>query len=307
MPFVQLQLRRGTAAEWAASTAVLAEGEVGLETDTKLMKIGDGVKAWNALGYALVGPTGPTGSGGGGGGSQGPTGPTGAPSTVTGPTGPTGAGVTGPTGAPSTVTGPTGRTGPTGPTGPGFTGPTGAPSTVPGPTGPTGAGVTGATGPTGPAGGGGSMYQIKLYYTPTSNGSIANIYPSSLSTNLPSSFTVSLTNTSGPTTANSLQITNANVTTPSNYYKLFPISAFVTNAVGGSTVTAAAWESAPTYSSFSLGTNKFTNTGTSTLTCATQYSTGGIASGSVLTNATGGDGLPHLFVIINVMFDASII
>lgn len=41
--------RRGTAAEWAAANPILASGEIGFETDTKLMKMGDGVTAWNDL------------------------------------------------------------------------------------------------------------------------------------------------------------------------------------------------------------------------------------------------------------------
>lgn len=128
---IQIQLRRGTAAQWTAVAAntVLASGEPGLESDTGKIKMGDGANTWANLSYTIgsVGPTGPTG----------PTGLTGATG-VTGPTGPTGAtGVTGLTGP----TGPTGATGVTGPTGP--NGPTG-------PTGPTGAtGVTGATGATG--------------------------------------------------------------------------------------------------------------------------------------------------------------
>jgi hypothetical protein len=39
----------------------------------------------------------------------------------------------------------------------------------------------------------------------------------------------------------------------------------------------------------------------------TQYATAGIASGSVLTHNTGGDGLPHTFVRINLIFDSSIV
>ena len=150
MPFIQLQFRRDTASNWTTNNPILASGEMGIETDTGLFKIGDGTVRWNLLAYGgLQGPTGPTGSGTGGGGGTGytgPTGPTGSSSNVTGPTGPIGTGPTGVTGAASTTTGPTGRTGPTGSTG--LQGPTGAGSTV---TGPTGAGVTGATGPTGGA------------------------------------------------------------------------------------------------------------------------------------------------------------
>ena len=52
MPVVtQIQVRRGTAASWASANPVLAAGEWGYETDTKLYKIGDGTTAWNALVY----------------------------------------------------------------------------------------------------------------------------------------------------------------------------------------------------------------------------------------------------------------
>jgi hypothetical protein len=91
----RLQQRRDTAANWTANNPILAQGEIGLETDTDKWKMGNGSSAWTALAYAYTaGATGATG----------PTGPTGA----TGPTGPTGAtGVTGP--APATsVTGPSG-------------------------------------------------------------------------------------------------------------------------------------------------------------------------------------------------------
>lgn len=50
---VIIQLRRDTAADWTAANQVLAEGEVGLETDTGKKKIGDGVSAWTALNYEL--------------------------------------------------------------------------------------------------------------------------------------------------------------------------------------------------------------------------------------------------------------
>lgn len=48
----QIQLRRGTAAEWTAANPTLAQGEIGLEYDTNLFKIGTGTTAWNALGYS---------------------------------------------------------------------------------------------------------------------------------------------------------------------------------------------------------------------------------------------------------------
>lgn len=41
--------RRGTTAEWTASNEVLGDGEFGLDTDTNILKIGDGVTGWNEL------------------------------------------------------------------------------------------------------------------------------------------------------------------------------------------------------------------------------------------------------------------
>jgi hypothetical protein len=185
MPYIQLQLRRGTQTQWNSATGPLLQGELGFETDTKKLKVGDGTTRWTGLSYINVGSTGPSGVTGPTGalGNTGPTGPTG-PNGVTGVTGPRGelgnTGPTGPTGpigatgvtGPSGTTGPTGPMGVTGPTGPkgekgdtdgstGATGPTGA-SGATGPvgtTGPTGAsgvtgptGASGVTGPTGPSG-----------------------------------------------------------------------------------------------------------------------------------------------------------
>ncbi|NBO26575.1 MAG: hypothetical protein EBU96_07270, partial [Actinobacteria bacterium] len=50
----KIQLRRGTAAQWSSANPVLASGEVGVETDTKQFKIGDGTSLWNNLGYSAV-------------------------------------------------------------------------------------------------------------------------------------------------------------------------------------------------------------------------------------------------------------
>lgn len=55
-----LQLRRGTAAEWTSANPVLRDGEAGVETDTGLLKLGDGITPWAARPYAGEGPT-PTG------------------------------------------------------------------------------------------------------------------------------------------------------------------------------------------------------------------------------------------------------
>jgi hypothetical protein len=47
----KIQLRRGTAAQWTEANPVLAEGELGLETDTRLVKAGDGLNPWRTLLY----------------------------------------------------------------------------------------------------------------------------------------------------------------------------------------------------------------------------------------------------------------
>lgn len=57
----RIQLRRGTAAEWAAANPVLGDGEPGVEKDTGKVKYGNGTAAWSALPYASVGPAGPAG------------------------------------------------------------------------------------------------------------------------------------------------------------------------------------------------------------------------------------------------------
>lgn len=69
----QIQLRRDSAANWTSTNPVLAQGELGIELDTYLFKIGDGVTAWASLAYANVG--------GGSGGVQGPKGDKGDPGT----------------------------------------------------------------------------------------------------------------------------------------------------------------------------------------------------------------------------------
>jgi 6-phosphogluconolactonase (cycloisomerase 2 family) len=113
-----IQIRRDTAANWASVNPTLESGEMGIETDTNLYKIGDGVTVWSSRIY---------------GGTQGETGPQ---------------GIQGDTGADSTVAGPAGETGADGPQGlKGDTGSTGADSTVEGP-----AGVAGVDGAQGPAG-----------------------------------------------------------------------------------------------------------------------------------------------------------
>lgn len=48
---VQIQIRRGTAANWTSANPTLAEGELGYETDTGKLKAGDGSTSWTSLGY----------------------------------------------------------------------------------------------------------------------------------------------------------------------------------------------------------------------------------------------------------------
>ena len=51
---VKFQLRRDTAANWAAENTILDIGEPGVETDTRKLKIGDGSTGWNALSYTII-------------------------------------------------------------------------------------------------------------------------------------------------------------------------------------------------------------------------------------------------------------
>ena len=51
----QIQIRRGTAAQWTSANPTLASGEFGYETDTGKFKIGDGSTAWASLGYKGAG------------------------------------------------------------------------------------------------------------------------------------------------------------------------------------------------------------------------------------------------------------
>ncbi len=52
----QIKIRRDTAANWTSINPVLAVGELGLETDTRKAKFGDGATAWNSLAGYLVAP-----------------------------------------------------------------------------------------------------------------------------------------------------------------------------------------------------------------------------------------------------------
>lgn len=46
-----IQLRHDTASRWTSVNPTLAEGEIGIETDTGKIKVGDGTTAWNSLAY----------------------------------------------------------------------------------------------------------------------------------------------------------------------------------------------------------------------------------------------------------------
>jgi hypothetical protein len=163
MAFVQFQHRHDTMANWNLFNPILAPGETGLEIDTSLFKIGNGINNWKSLQYGgtkgSTGSIGATGSVGyisngtqsGSTGRTGSTGPSGPLSTVAGPFGPTGSlGNVGLTGYVSTVAGPQGPTGTQGPVG--IVGPAGSVGTL-GPAGTLGtAGEVGPEGPQGPQG-----------------------------------------------------------------------------------------------------------------------------------------------------------
>ena len=54
----KIQLRRGLADRWTSINPILSEGEMGIETDTRKFKFGDGTTAWNSLSYASSGSSG---------------------------------------------------------------------------------------------------------------------------------------------------------------------------------------------------------------------------------------------------------
>lgn len=51
----RIRLRRDTAANWTAENPVLLAGEMGIETDTRKYKVGNGTLAWNSLSYYIEG------------------------------------------------------------------------------------------------------------------------------------------------------------------------------------------------------------------------------------------------------------
>lgn len=64
-----IQFRRDTASNWTSNDPTLLMGELGIETDTYKIKMGDGTTAWSSLGYLdindppYVGPIGGSNSG----------------------------------------------------------------------------------------------------------------------------------------------------------------------------------------------------------------------------------------------------
>ena len=149
---IRVQHKRMSANDWASSSLVLLDGELGVESDTGKVKVGNGRDRFSSLQY-LTGPKGDRGERGQQGlqGLQGLRGLTG-PQGQTGPKGDRGE--TGPRGADGvmrfeeltsqqreSLRGPQGQTGPVGPQGPqGSQGPRGAD------------GARGADGRQGPAG-----------------------------------------------------------------------------------------------------------------------------------------------------------
>ena len=48
-----IQIRRDTAANWTSANPTLAQGELGIETNTSKLKSGNGTTVWNSLGYLI--------------------------------------------------------------------------------------------------------------------------------------------------------------------------------------------------------------------------------------------------------------
>lgn len=54
---ISMQQKRGLASQWTSSNPFLLAGEIGFETDTKKMKLGDGTSNWNDLDYLVSSET----------------------------------------------------------------------------------------------------------------------------------------------------------------------------------------------------------------------------------------------------------
>ena len=52
---VRIQLRNDLATNWATKNPILAQGEIGIESDSRKLKIGDGTTTWNHLIYYQFG------------------------------------------------------------------------------------------------------------------------------------------------------------------------------------------------------------------------------------------------------------
>ena len=62
MSFITFQYRRDTSSKWAYNNPILSEGELGIETDTRNIKIGNGITPWSGMTYGgFIGNTGITG------------------------------------------------------------------------------------------------------------------------------------------------------------------------------------------------------------------------------------------------------
>ena len=51
----RIKLRRDTSTNWTSVDPILANGEMGIEADTRRVKIGNGAAKWSALDYAITG------------------------------------------------------------------------------------------------------------------------------------------------------------------------------------------------------------------------------------------------------------
>ena len=90
---IRMQQKRMSASQWAISSLILLDGELGIESDTGFVKVGNGTGRFSELQY-LTGPRGEQGQQGIP-GPQGPTGPQGrqgerGPAGANGSTGPQG-------------------------------------------------------------------------------------------------------------------------------------------------------------------------------------------------------------------------
>jgi len=55
---ITIKTRRDTASEWTSVNPILSLGEMGIETDTRKIKFGDGTTEWNSLQYISAGTAG---------------------------------------------------------------------------------------------------------------------------------------------------------------------------------------------------------------------------------------------------------